>query len=204
MEIKAIGCEPLQLKRVGMENGHTLKVYRDRCERLAFRAGKPVFTYAIVFILFVGTSTLSNAQKRYYYGEEEFKKSVPISTSIEKVLRKDGNFQNCRPVSGESPKGRFEAMTFDLNRDGSAEVFVKGACGNSSTSYFYWVLTNRRGESGRVLFDAALGFEIRNKRSTGWSNITFSGCTASTCFYREFAFNGRIYLLKRQWQRANS
>jgi len=29
MEIKAIGCEPLQLKRVGMKDGHTLKVYRD-------------------------------------------------------------------------------------------------------------------------------------------------------------------------------
>src|SRR5215203_2063915 len=29
MEIRAIGCEPLQLKRVHMENGHTLKVYRD-------------------------------------------------------------------------------------------------------------------------------------------------------------------------------
>ena len=29
MEIKAIGCEPLQLKRVHMENGHTLKVYQD-------------------------------------------------------------------------------------------------------------------------------------------------------------------------------
>jgi NADH-quinone oxidoreductase subunit F len=28
MEIKAIGCEPLQLKRVGMENGHTLAVYQ--------------------------------------------------------------------------------------------------------------------------------------------------------------------------------
>jgi NADH-quinone oxidoreductase subunit F len=28
MEIKAIGCEPLQLKRVGMENGHTLNVYQ--------------------------------------------------------------------------------------------------------------------------------------------------------------------------------
>jgi NADH-quinone oxidoreductase subunit F len=29
MEIKAIGCEPLQLKRVHMKDGHTLKVYRD-------------------------------------------------------------------------------------------------------------------------------------------------------------------------------
>lgn len=29
MEIKAIGCEPLQLKRVHMKNGHTLKVYRE-------------------------------------------------------------------------------------------------------------------------------------------------------------------------------
>src|SRR5678809_198618 len=29
MEIRAIGCEPLQLKRVHMSNGHTLKVYRD-------------------------------------------------------------------------------------------------------------------------------------------------------------------------------
>ena len=29
MEIKAIGCEPLQLKRMHVENGHTLKVYRD-------------------------------------------------------------------------------------------------------------------------------------------------------------------------------
>src|SRR3954447_9619372 len=29
MEIRAIGCQPLQLKRVHMKNGHTLKVYRD-------------------------------------------------------------------------------------------------------------------------------------------------------------------------------
>jgi len=29
MEIRAIGCEPLQLKRVHMDNGHTLKVYQD-------------------------------------------------------------------------------------------------------------------------------------------------------------------------------
>jgi NADH:ubiquinone oxidoreductase subunit F (NADH-binding) len=29
MEIKAIGCEPLQLKRMHIEDGHTLKVYRE-------------------------------------------------------------------------------------------------------------------------------------------------------------------------------
>lgn len=29
MEIKAIGCEPLSLKRVGMNDGHTLKVYQE-------------------------------------------------------------------------------------------------------------------------------------------------------------------------------
>jgi NADH-quinone oxidoreductase subunit F len=28
MEIKAIGCEPLSLKRIGVKDGHTLKVYR--------------------------------------------------------------------------------------------------------------------------------------------------------------------------------
>src|SRR5688572_16221620 len=28
MEIKAIGCEPLQLKRVGIKDGHTLGVYQ--------------------------------------------------------------------------------------------------------------------------------------------------------------------------------
>ena len=27
MEIKAIGCEPLQLKRMHVKDGHTLKVY---------------------------------------------------------------------------------------------------------------------------------------------------------------------------------
>ena len=29
MEIRAIGCEPLSLKRIGVKDGHTLKVYRD-------------------------------------------------------------------------------------------------------------------------------------------------------------------------------
>ena len=29
MEIKAIGCEPLSLKRVFIKDGHTLKVYQD-------------------------------------------------------------------------------------------------------------------------------------------------------------------------------
>ena len=28
MEIKAIGCEPLSLKRIGVKDGHTLNVYR--------------------------------------------------------------------------------------------------------------------------------------------------------------------------------
>src|SRR4051794_12206728 len=29
MEIKAIGCEPLSLKRIGVKDGHTLNVYRQ-------------------------------------------------------------------------------------------------------------------------------------------------------------------------------
>ena len=29
MEIKAIGCEPLSLKRVFIKDGHTLKVYQE-------------------------------------------------------------------------------------------------------------------------------------------------------------------------------
>jgi NADH-quinone oxidoreductase subunit F len=29
MEIRAIGCEPLSLKRVFIKDGHTLKVYRE-------------------------------------------------------------------------------------------------------------------------------------------------------------------------------
>ena len=29
MEIKAIGCEPLQLKRMFIKDGHTLKVYQE-------------------------------------------------------------------------------------------------------------------------------------------------------------------------------
>src|SRR5687767_4570225 len=29
MEIRAIGCEPLQLRRMHIENGHTLRVYQD-------------------------------------------------------------------------------------------------------------------------------------------------------------------------------
>jgi hypothetical protein len=29
MEIKAIGCEPLSLKRVFIKDGHTLKAYRE-------------------------------------------------------------------------------------------------------------------------------------------------------------------------------
>ena len=29
MEIKAIGCEPLQLKRMFVKDGHTLKVYQE-------------------------------------------------------------------------------------------------------------------------------------------------------------------------------
>ena len=29
MEIKAIGCEPLQLKRVHLKDSHTLKVYQE-------------------------------------------------------------------------------------------------------------------------------------------------------------------------------
>ena len=29
MEIRAIGCEPLSLKRMHIQDGHTLKVYKD-------------------------------------------------------------------------------------------------------------------------------------------------------------------------------
>ena len=48
MEIKAIGCEPLQLKRVHLKDSHTLKVYQDNDGYASFRKAMNMTPDAII------------------------------------------------------------------------------------------------------------------------------------------------------------
>ncbi len=48
MEIKAIGCEPLQLKMMHVENGHTLEVYREHGGYESFKKAMNMSSDAII------------------------------------------------------------------------------------------------------------------------------------------------------------
>jgi hypothetical protein len=73
------------------------------------------------------------------------------------------------------------------------EVVVKANCGNSSSANSYWLL-KQWGKGYVSIFDVATQrIYIQKKSSHGMRNILALGCTANTCFYKYFSFNGRSY-----------
>ena len=156
--------------------------------------------YLLIFTLVIGLPILSNAQKnkgKYFYGEDAFKKSVPIPESVVRALRKDKEFLACAERVG-FPSERFQATEIDLNHDRLSELLVKGECGNSATSYYFWIFAkNKRYDP--LLFVATMGVNISRKTTKGYSNIWAVGCLPSACLNQTFTFNGRRYVKRREW-----
>lgn len=132
-----------------------------------------------------------------YYGEEPFKNRTAIPEAAINALRNDRNFTDCWNFVP------FEATSVDLNRDGVQELLIKSSCGNSASSYYFWILARRGRTFKPVFFTATMGIYIGNKKVKGYPDISASGCTANTCFFQDFSFNGDEYILKREWTRPN-
>src|SRR5215212_6972867 len=95
--------------------------------------------FFLVFNLFLSVMPVAlhgQSREGYFDGEDRFSRPVQISPTVADTIRKDKNFQDCLPY-GQAIE-QFEATTFDLNRDRTTEIVVKGPCGNSATSFYYW------------------------------------------------------------------
>lgn len=163
-----------------------------------------IFEFAAVVMLLCGAACSPKAQAngRYFFGEDKFESPIIISESIASAVRSDKNFADCTAGPDDLTTDSFEATEMDLNGDGVAEVVVKGKCGNSASSYFYWVLAKHKQSYEPILFHAAMGFEIFNEDSNGWPNIEFSGCNANTCFYSDLVFDGKGYVVSRSFEKS--
>jgi hypothetical protein len=161
-----------------------------------------VRAFFLIFALVLWLPLFCSGQSRlgrYFYGEDKFNRSVAISASMDSAIRKDKNFQDCLPRPADLSDDRFEATEIDLNNDRILEVLVKGECGNSATSYFFWVLSKTHETYRPILFVATMGIGIEKTRTRGYPNISSSGCNANSCLNQIFSFNGQRYVKRREW-----
>lgn len=160
-----------------------------------------IFEFFTIAVLVCGAACSSQAQSKtkYFYGEDKFESPTAISENMASAVSSNESFRDCAELGLAT--GSFEASEIDLNHDGIAEVVVKGECGNSATSYYYWVLRKHGQKYGTILFHAAMGFEILDERSNEWPNIEFSGCNANTCFYTDYMFNEGNYAITKSFEK---
>ena len=158
--------------------------------------------FLLIVFLAIGLPIQSMAQKKYqthFYGEDAFKKPISLTNSVIRALRKNKDFEWCF----EFAKDRFHVTKIDLNHDGVPELLIKGGCGNSANSFFYWIVTETSRRYDPVFFVATMGIDLEKRLTKGYSNISTFGCTANTCYYQLFAFNGRRYIQRRAWEKPN-
>ncbi len=161
-----------------------------------------LITVLVALVFVIGSPMLLNAQNRYFYGEDRFKVQSPMSVSVQNAVRKDKNLRDCLPIPVDFSSDRFEATAINLNRSSSRKLLVKGECGNSATSYYFWILSKMGKRYEPIFFAAAMGVEIQKTNLRGYPDILASGCNANTCFYELFAFDGRKYNRKSSWEKS--
>lgn len=155
---------------------------------------------AVPIVLLLLGSANAQLYRTHFYGEDAFAAVVPLTDALISKLRAERDFSTCYKRAKKS----FEVTKIDPNRDGKAEYLIKGECGNSATSYAFWIVSRDR-EGYKTIFSAwTMGIDFEKQRQRGYPNINAVGCNANTCFYESFGFNGERYAQKRQWSRPNN
>jgi len=158
---------------------------------------RSAFFVLMITLALVASMSAQKTKPADFYGEEPFRNRTAIPNAAISALQNDKNFTDCWNFVP------FEATSVDLNRDGVKELLIKSSCGNSATSYSFWILARRGRTFKPVFFTATMAIYIGNKKVKGYPDISASGCTANTCFFQDFSFNGDEYILKREWTRPN-
>lgn len=155
---------------------------------------RSIFARAAFIALALGGVMICHGQgKKQFDGAESMSPRISVTSPMLAALRRAPDFSECY----EFNKDRTAATKVDANGDGRPEVLVWIGCGNSSTTNLFWMLS-RRGSGFRSIFNT--GTQIiyfRRQRHFGYENILARGCTANTCFYNYFSFNGRQYVRTR-------
>lgn len=151
-------------------------------------------------MIFASSATSAQLRRTHFYGEDVFAKQVPFFKALIDGLRRDKNFDACYEVG----KDRAEVTKIDPNGDGRPEFLVKVACGNSSTSYLFWLVSYSRGSYEPIFSVGSMGIDFGKRNRKGYPAITANGCNGNTCFYEYFTFDGNRYVQKRTWTRPNT
>lgn len=175
----------------------TKKSMKDPCSlRLTMRS----FVFSVVLVAVVGVQAHGQLNRTHFYGEDAFASNIQLTKSMLKGLRKDKDFDSCY----EGLQGVVEATRIDANGDGKPEVLVKVECGNSATSYLFWLLVLERDRYRPIFTTGTMGIDFMKRRRKGFRDISAQGCNANTCFFEYFAHNGRRYVRTRHWSRPNN
>jgi len=158
-----------------------------------------IITFGATFLA-LGAPTWAQLNRTYFYGEDSFARPIKLSGAILAGLRRDTDFSGCYEYS----KDRTEVTEIDPNNDRKAEILVKVGCGNSSTSYLFWLLKKDGSFYSPIFSVGTITIDFMRRRREGFKDILAVGCNANTCFHKLFAFNGRRYVRLRQWTSPNN
>jgi len=146
-------------------------------------------------LMFITTPTCFGQMNRTdFYGEDPFR-TTPITRSMLKGLSRAQDFQSCHKWRWNTA----EATRVDVNGDGTAEILVKADCGNSASSFFFWLLRQNGHRYTPILHTATMGVYFWRKRHHGFRDVLTGGCNANTCFHEFFSSNGQRYIRRKQW-----
>jgi hypothetical protein len=149
-----------------------------------------------VFIVFCAVNC-SGQSRTKFEGSDSMSPTVSLTPTMLRVLRRAPDFSQCY----ESNQNRSAVTKVDVNGDGKSELLVWVGCGNSSTTNLFWLLARTKSGFRSIFNVGTQTIYFRHKRQLGFMNILALGCTANTCFYRYFSFNGQRYRQTRYKER---
>ena len=156
--------------------------------------------FIILCLLFVTVDASAQLNRTHFYGEDKFANPISLTSFMLAGLQHDKNLGDCYDVA----KDRTEVTRIDVNGDHKPEILIKIGCGNSSTSYLFWILSKRGKGYKPIFFVGTMGIDFTKRNRLGYRGIKAVGCNGNTCSHETFAFNGRRYGVERAWTTPNN
>ena len=152
---------------------------------------------AFIALALSGVMTCQGQAKKQFDGAKSMSPKISMTSPMLAALRRAPDFSECYKFN----KDRTAATKVDANDDGRPEVLVWVGCGNSSTTNLFWLLARDKFGFKSIFNVGTQSIYFQPKRRSGFRNILALGCTANTCFYKYFSFNGRHYTPVRNVER---
>ena len=130
--------------------------------------------------------------------DETVRRPVALPEGVRQILKGDeyasSFLKDQDPPAKELPSSWFMASQIHLAGPDEADLIVIGKCPvcGANVSAF-WVFRPKAGGFEMILFTGALGFKVRNERTSGYRRIETGAVTMQKAWTTQWRFDGSQY-----------